>query len=760
MTIKKSVFYPIYFVLLTGIFYVLCNASIGSLIYPFAIGFAFALVWANQKPWIVCPAYLVASIVFDYGFYNIISTISAVSLLVIPYYIHVLLKRNMKIWEMAIYVALSNISNILFSYFGGGTFYYEIISMVISVIFMLLSTNILEAIFVRGLSYKLTIMELISGGLILLVFSDGLTPLWIGPFSFLKLFVSFTTLVIAYCSKSYFAVFVSVIMGFGSLLGINNPVFIAPFIIWAMAISPFKSYKKYLMPVALILGEVLSGFYFDLYYNFSPWQISPVITSCLIFLAIPNKTFDKIKAILSTKSNRIAVKDVVNRNREVLENRLRTLSEVFSDMDKTFRKLAKKSLSEKDMKDVLRRELKKKVCENCPEKNRCYRAYSSEMEGVLREISDIAFEKGKISVLDIPNFLNTHCNKITTIISTVNTLCEQYKRYSELIGNIDVSKLLIADQLYGISEIMKKLAKEVDMPVSFDNVREEKIIEELLFNEVICDDLIVYQKDIHTLEATLLVRNEDKDKAIIPNIVGKICGNEMAVQRTISSVKPGWSTLSLKTIPKYDCIFGISMQTKSGSAKSGDCHSVLKLDSDKFLFALCDGMGSGEKAEEISENAINLVENFYKAGFESDLVLSSVNKLLSLQREEAFSALDICILDLKNGIADFVKMGTPCGFLVSKEKCQIIEGSSLPLGIVKNTVPDSKKVITEAGDFIILTTDGISDSFESDEKLAEFICSLNDKNPQDISDKILDKALENNQGMAKDDMSVLVVKIF
>ena len=39
-----------------------------------------------------------------------------------------------------------------------------------------------------------------------------------------------------------------------------------------------------------------------------------------------------------------------------------------------------------------------------------------------------------------------------------------------------------------------------------------------------------------------------------------------------------------------------------------------------------------------------------------EIILSSVNKLLSLYKEEIFSALDICIIDQKDGIADFIKM--------------------------------------------------------------------------------------------------------
>lgn len=760
MKSKKYLYYSLSFLIFTGLFYILFHASIGNIIYPFAFGMMFALAWCNQKIWVVAPAYLVAGILSNWAVFNIISVICTAFCLVLPFLIHILLKKNMKIWELGIFAAVSQLAQILITYFNGGAYYYDIAAMCIGVLFMYLMITILDAVLVRGLAYKLTTLEMISGGVFLAVLSNGLTFAVAGPFSFLKLFVAFMLLFLSYSSKSYYSVFVSLIMGIGTLIGINNPVYIAPFAIWAVSISMFKSYKKYLMPVAMLAAECLCGFYFNLYYNFSPLEIIPVGVACILFLSIPSKIYDKCRAVLSSKSSRIAVKDVVNRNRELLHNRIGCLGEAFSEVEKTFRKMANSSLNKEEMQDTMKREIKRKVCENCPEKNRCYRAYAKETEMVFSEIADISFEKGKINVLDVPTFMNTHCNKVTTIISAVNTLCNQYKRYSDLVGDIDKSKLLVADQMNGVAGIMKDLAKEVHSPIAFDNVREEKIIEELLVNEVICDDVLVVERGIHEMEATIVVRNEDKDKQILCEVVGKICGCEMYTEKIISSIKPGWSTLTLRKIPKYDCSFGVSVKTKDGSEKSGDCYSIQKLTGDKFMFALCDGMGSGEKAQEISENAINLIENFYKAGFNSDLIMSSINKLLSLQKEDVFSAVDICILDLNEGSANFVKMGSPSCYVIDKEQCQVVEGNALPLGVIQDTLPNNKKSIIRAGDYIILATDGISDSFETDDQILEYACSLDFKNPQTISDAILSKALENNKGIAKDDMSVIVIKIF
>ncbi|MBR1984104.1 MAG: leucine-rich repeat protein, partial [Clostridia bacterium] len=56
---------------------------------------------------------------------------------------------------------------------------------------------------------------------------------------------------------------------------------------------------------------------------------------------------------------------------------------------------------------------------------------------------------------------------------------------------------------------MKNLSLEVKNNVSFDYLREEKIIEELAFNNIICADVVIYEKNTDITNVTLLVRDED-----------------------------------------------------------------------------------------------------------------------------------------------------------------------------------------------------------------------------------------------------------
>ena len=233
----------------------------------------------------------------------------------------------------------------------------------------------------------------------------------------------------------------------------------------------------------------------------------------------------------------------------------------------------------------------------------------------------------------------------------------------------------------------------------------------------------------------------------------------MSIVGVETSKRAGWNVVSLATAPKYAIAFGSASMKKDGSSASGDAYSIIKLAHDKFLLALCDGMGSGEKAQKTASIAISLVENFYKAGFENEIILSSVNKLLSLNSTDNFTALDISVLDMQSGTIDFIKMGAPESFIKHLGTTTKICGEALPLGIVQDAQPVVIKEVISNADFVFMFTDGITESFETTEKLQDFINNLSSLNPQTLADEVIKKAHALSGG-ARDDMTVLVAKIF
>lgn len=750
----------ILFLSFTLLFFVLSRASLLTEIMPFAFPMLFALAWANQKVWIISPAYFVGFVINNHSFEDIIICIVTILALVIPYYIHVVIKKPLKKYELFIYTFLSQIAYIIFAVLGDVNIIYIISNLIFGLMFLFVCITIFEPIIIRGFAYKLTVSEIVCGSIVLLAISSGLVSCDIYGFSILKLFVSFLILTISFTSNvSYTLVFASV-MGIGSMLPTNNPIYIAPFVIYALAVSIFRMQNKIFPALALVASEFLIGYYFNLYYTFGVIDFIPIILSTLIFICIPKKMFKNISILLSTNNERLAIKNVVNRNREVLQRRLGNLAEVFCDMDEVFRKLIKKEMSEEEAKDMLYEEIKDTICKGCSENKHCHRTFGEDTKKIFKELITIAYERGKITLLDLPSYLSSRCGKANYLINEINTLTNQYKSYSRLVGNVDTSKLLIADQLSGMAGLMKTLASEVDTMVSFDSTRESKLIDELAVNNIICTDAVVYEKGNRTTLASVIVREEDINKLKLQQVVTKICGGKMVINDVYPTEKAGLVNVNLKSAPMFDCVFGLSCKPRSNGTISGDSHSIERLDGDKFMFAICDGMGSGEKAGEKSQTAVGLVENFYKAGFDNDIILSSVNKLLNLEKDDMFSTIDVCVIDLKNGIADFVKMGSASSYIRGIDECKIVESGALPIGVLQDAKALTKKIVLNEKDMVVICSDGINDTFGSDSEMKDFLLTIKTANPQEFADAVLEKALANNNGYAVDDMTCIVVKIF
>lgn len=755
---KNKLFLLLKFILFSFLFFLLSRAGINGLIYPFAFSMLFALAWANQKMWLILPAYLVGAIGGDYSFEGIMSALITAVLLASVYYIHVSVKKPMKKWELFVLAFFSQTGRIIFDIIAGEVL-KAVLTPLVGICYLYLLLMVIEPILMRGLSYKLTLPEIVAGGVMLSSISIGLSACDIYGFSLLKFFLALSLLVISNVTSAGRTIIFASIISLGSLLESNNPVYFAPFMIWALAVVSFKFLNRYISAVALMLAEVLNIFYFNLYYSFSWVGIASVISAVVVFCLIPSKVFHSLALLLSPAENKSAVKCMLNRNREIMERRLNNLSEVFFDMNVVFRRLIKKEANIEEIKDMLFEEIKSVICKGCPEQKHCHRTFSQDTKELFENLITVAMERGKITLLDLPSYLSSRCGRSGQLISEINTLTAQYKSYSQLVGNVDNSKLLISDQLEGVSTIMKTLAGEVDTMISMDNVREKKLIDELSSNNIICSDAIVYEKDARTMMATLVVREEDINKLKLQSVASKICGQKMAIYDVYPTEKAGLMAVNMKTAPRFDCVFGLASTPKSGSVSSGDRHSFERLDGDKFIFAICDGMGSGEKAGEKAETAIGLIENFYKAGFPSDIVLSSVNRLMNLEKEDIFSSIDIVIVDLKEGVGDFIKMGASSSYIRGEDGCHIVQCSSLPVGIIDNAKAKTQKVVFKDKDFIVLCSDGVNDSFGKDSEFKDFLLTIKTANPQEYADQILEKALSVNNGYAVDDMTVIVVKI-
>ncbi len=120
-----------------------------------------------------------------------------------------------------------------------------------------------------------------------------------------------------------------------------------------------------------------------------------------------------------------------------------------------------------------------------------------------------------------------------------------------------------------------------------------------------------------------------------------------------------------------------------------------------------DGMGKGGRAAVDGTMASGLMARLLKAGFEPESALKIVNSaMLYKSTDESLATVDVTILDLFGGTADFYKAGAPATLLRKNGKAGIAEGATLPAGILQGVEFDHTVTTLSRGDIVVMMSDG------------------------------------------------------
>lgn len=262
---------------------------------------------------------------------------------------------------------------------------------------------------------------------------------------------------------------------------------------------------------------------------------------------------------------------------------------------------------------------------------------------------------------------------------------------------------------------------------------------------------------------------KDKDKIITGrDLADKISGllgiNMVCVNRNDEMVEKEESSFSFVEKGIFMLTTGVVRRNRAGEHLCGDNFSVSKLDTQKAVLMLSDGMGSGESAYVKSEQIVELLEQLLEAGFCRELAIELLNSFISFMAEgSACTTLDLIMIDFYTGIADFIKLGASTTFIKRKETVECIRSTSLPVGVLEQIEFDTCARKLYHGDIIVMVSDGVLDGiiFENKETyLADLIASISTNNVQLIAETIM-KDIENMQrGKMRDDSTVLVTGIW
>jgi stage II sporulation protein E len=441
----------------------------------------------------------------------------------------------------------------------------------------------------------------------------------------------------------------------------------------------------------------------------------------------------------------------LDRSRKRTSEKLYRISEVFKEIECAFNNI-EDNLNENETKKKMLEELKEKCCKNCEKRTKC--AHTNVYVGI-KKLVESGCIKGKVNLIDLPAEVTTNCASPTDIMTRLNSLLYEYRRYMTEAENAKSGRKLLAEQARGVSDVMKNCAVELCKSLTEYKSEEEILKRELANCGIPCPELYISGENSEVL--AMIERDADIKKIleILNNVTQK-----NYVLKDKFEYGGNRDYLVFTIAPALDATFGVALKIKKGERVSGDTHSVIKISESKFLMALSDGMGSGEYAQKVSATAISLIEAFYRANMPEEGVLETINKLLSFNRDERFTCIDIAAVNLESGVADFIKIGSPAGIILREGEVKVLESDSLPLGILDTLHPTICREKLKSGDMVVFMSDGITSAFPSQPDLYEFMQSAHRLNPQSLADEILLKALTLTGGEATDDMTVVCTRLF
>lgn len=214
---------------------------------------------------------------------------------------------------------------------------------------------------------------------------------------------------------------------------------------------------------------------------------------------------------------------------------------------------------------------------------------------------------------------------------------------------------------------------------------------------------------------------------------------------------------------KYVLLTGAARAVKETEQKSGDNYAVIESEKGKMTLLLSDGMGSGEKACEDSEMVLDLMEKLMETGYKPTAAANLVNSALIAKGEEQnMSTLDVCEVDLYDGICEFIKVGAASSYIKRGHMVEQIATDTLPLGIFKGIESEGIKRRLMDGDYVFLFSDGVIDAMESDykEDLGILLSNLEQESPKELAETLLQMVLKKTKGRIRDDMTILVFGIW
>lgn len=330
------------------------------------------------------------------------------------------------------------------------------------------------------------------------------------------------------------------------------------------------------------------------------------------------------------------------------------------------------------------------------------------------------------------------------------------------------NRRILSDNLNEMANIMRGVAEEAFRYQPLADKKYKQVVAAMRLEKIYVKDICVIEGEDGRTSLGICMRT-DKKGGYSAEDVSSILSILFDMSFTPSVSSPYFLDETFRNYTfvekaKYVVLTGVAKAVKETEAISGDNYSLFESEKGKLTILISDGMGSGEKACADSDAVLDLMEKLLEAGYNSETAIQMVNSTLAIKSDEQnMSTLDICELDLYNGICEFRKVGAACSFIKRMHMVEQISGRNLPLGIFQKVNMEVVRRRLIDGDFLIMLSDGVLEGLEQsgcEDAMCEVISKLSTESPKEIAETLLQYVLHQSKGHIRDDMTIIVAGVW
>lgn len=329
-------------------------------------------------------------------------------------------------------------------------------------------------------------------------------------------------------------------------------------------------------------------------------------------------------------------------------------------------------------------------------------------------------------------------------------------------------RALMAGHLKEMAQIMESVAKQSFQNLPLSEHDRRQIIRALKEHGIQVREVYLLETENARLKIGITmraIRAEVFTVEEIADFLSVLFEKHLVPEKSsIFFLKQEYETVLFEERASYGVLTGVARAIKENERISGDNYSFQEVTNGHLLMALSDGMGSGEKACKDSALVIELLEKYLETGFSKEMAVEMINgALLARREEENMSTLDLCDVNLYDGSAEILKIGSAYTYIKHEDGVEMMPSATLPMGIFNPPDMERYECSLTEGECIVMVSDGVIDCIRSENKetaLRDIIDMLATKNTKELANNILQYAIHQSQGRIRDDMTVLTLSLW